>query len=170
MEIRQALENEHSRTNAIAIADRAIGNADDLASLMNCFFDDDLRMCQRAAWSVGFVGIKQPELLHPYLRKILDALDNPKHDAVVRNVLRTFEGMNLPEEYEGEILERCFSYITSPKYAVAIRAFAITVASKIAIKYPEIKDELIQELQYQQQYAEKAAIKSRLKRHLKELL
>jgi hypothetical protein len=40
-------------------------------------------------------------------------------------------------------MDICFSYISDPVEAVAVKAFSMTVLEKLAVVYPEIKNELI---------------------------
>ncbi len=112
--------------------------------LMYYFLHEEMRVCQRSAWVFGKVCEDRPQLMLKWLPQILKALEEPKHDAIVRNTVRAFQFMDdFPEEYEGEIFEKCFDYLHSPKYPIAFKAFSMTVCRKIAIKYPELKDELI---------------------------
>ena len=63
-------------------------------------------------------------------------------------------------------MDICFQYLQSPKEAVAIKAFSLTVLGKLANKYPEIIPEikLLIEEQLPQQTA---AFKSRAKAFMK---
>lgn len=112
-------------------------------SLMACFFDTDLRICQKAAWPVGDIGEKHPELLLPYMSKMIRQLQHPVHDAVVRNTVRTWQFMQIPEEFQGVVFDICLSFILQPKTAIAIRAFSMTVCANICKAVPELKEELI---------------------------
>ena len=51
--------------------------------------------------------------------------------------------MPIPEELEGLLCDKCFEYVENPKYAVALRAFGLTVLQKIARGYPELQLELV---------------------------
>lgn len=167
MNFHDELSKTHSKELAMQIADICVKDKKKLGELMECFFSDDIRICQRASWSVCFVALKKSDLLTPYLDRMIENLEKPKHDAVVRNTVRAWEEMEIPEEYEGLIFEICFNYVVSTKHAVAIRAFAISVSSKIALKYPELREELISEFDNQLLYAERPAIKFRLKKYIK---
>ena len=166
MDLRAQLIEENSKEMADRIAAYVVAKSEFLTELMDCFFDEDLRICQRASWPMCKLGIRNPDMLVPYIEPMLANLDSPKHDAVVRNTLRVWAEMDIPETYEGEIYERCLEYISSPKYAVAIRAFAISVAAHIAMKYPELGQELREELLHQQQHETKAAIRFRIKKYI----
>ncbi|MFZ1751870.1 MAG: hypothetical protein WAU01_16860 [Saprospiraceae bacterium] len=143
MTIRQLLQSEHSRKNTNIILDAVKANPERIHELMESFFDKEYRICQRAAWPVGDIGKSSPQLLLPYLPKMVTNLKSPRHDAVVRNTLRTWQHMDIPESYLGEIFEISFQYILDPKYPIAIRAFSMTVCFNIVQKVPELKDELI---------------------------
>lgn len=169
MNFEAILNDIHSKEMSEKIAAFVVKHPQRLDDLLACFFSKDIRLCQRAAWPIGKLGVLMPELLYPHLESMLKNLDNPPHDAIVRNTLRTMEEMDIPEDLEGEVFERCFNYIINLKSAVAIRAFAIPVCAKIAMKYPELKAELIDEFETQSLHATSAAIKHRLKKYLAKL-
>jgi hypothetical protein len=110
---------------------------------MDCFFSKEMRICQRAAIAVGDIGVQQPQLLLPYLPKMLKAIEKPFHDAIVRNVVRVWQEMDIPEKMQGPIFDRCFNYLNDPQIPVAIRAFSMKVCTNIALKYPDLKEELL---------------------------
>ncbi|WP_235296719.1 hypothetical protein [Portibacter marinus] len=112
--------------------------------LMPFLLEEDYRLCQRASWVFGKVCENRPELMMKWMPKILKALDKPKHAALVRNVVRAWQFMNnYPEEYEGEIYNRCFDYLSGPDQPIAVKVFCMTVCRKIAMKHPDLKSELI---------------------------
>ena len=119
-----------------------------IQELMDCFFDDHLRMCQHAAWPLGKIAEKNPDIVNPYFAQMLTNLDSPKHDAVVRNTLRTFQYIILPEELQSEAYDRCLKYILDPKYPIAFSAFAMTVCANIAMQYPDLREEVIAAIDY----------------------
>lgn len=169
MNIRTELIREHSKAMADKVAAYIIEQPNQLADLMACFFDHDLRICQRAAWPVCKLGIQKPHLLEPYMESMISNLANPRHDAVVRNTVRVWAEMDIKEEYEGRIFDLCFEFICDPKAAVAIRAFSISVAANIARKYPELAQELSLELKNQLIYETKPAVLARARKYIKVL-
>lgn len=145
-----------------------IDNPSRMDELMECFFDEDMRMCQRAAWPVGFISDHNPELIIPYLEKMLFNLDTPHHDAVIRNTFRALQNIDIPEEMEGLAFEKAFNFLINPQNAIAIRVFAMTVCGNIALKYPELKHELVPVIEEQMEYGS-AGYRSRGSRILKSL-
>lgn len=142
------LQNRLNRSENVAIVNAVIDGTYQMADLMECFFSDEVRECQRAAWPVGMISERSPELLVPYLQSMLDNLDVAPHDAVVRNTLRAWQFMDFPEEIESEIYDKCLAYLSDPSYAVAISVFGMTVCANIAMKYPDLKEEVIAAIDY----------------------
>ncbi len=153
MNIRLLLESEHNKSTTESIVKCVYRNPHKLEELMDCFFDDNYRICQRASWPVGLIGEKSPEMLVPYLPAMLGNLDNPKHNAIIRNTVRSWQNLKIPEEYEGEIFEKCFNYILDTKAAIAIRAFSMSVCANIAANIPDLKEELIMAINDQMEMA-----------------
>ena len=77
------------------------------------------------------------------MAKMIRNLNNPRHDAVIRNTVRTLQYIQVPEELQGEVYDKCFQYLTDPKMATAIKTFSSTVLVNIALDLPELIDELI---------------------------
>ncbi len=142
MNIRAELEREHSTASRNRIIDY-VDNPKKMKALMDCFFCDDLRICQRASWPITFIARKKPTLLDPYHERLIDNLNKPHHDAVIRNTLRIYEDLDIPESIEGPLFEKAFEYLADRKVAIAIRAFSMTVLEKLVVKFPELQTELI---------------------------
>jgi hypothetical protein len=142
MRFEERLTNGYSKASCLLIRSQVLDDPSRMSELMSCFFSDKLRICQRSAWVVGNLGGDFPELLKPYMRSMVAKLENPLHSAIVRNTLRTWQDMQIPEVYMGEIFERCIQYIANPKEAIAVRAFSITVCANICKTYPELFIEL----------------------------
>lgn len=134
---------------------------------MTLLLDGDYRVGHRAAWPVCYCVDKHPKLILPYLSQLVSiAQQKDVHPAVTRNILRLLQNINVPEELEGELIEFCFQTLNDRSQPVAIRTFAITVASNICCKYPELEKELYIIIQDQLPY-ERPAFKSRASKFLR---
>jgi len=143
MDIRAALQAEHSKRNTTAIAEYIGGDAKRFAELMKIFFEGEYRPTQRAAWPMSVCIEKHPELITSYLNKLVDQLTrNDVHDAVKRNVVRLLQYIEIPKRLSGKIYSICVDLIDDISEPVAVRAFALTVAIKIAGNEPSLLDEL----------------------------
>jgi hypothetical protein len=167
--IQELLIKEHSKTQCLAIKSAVLGNHALMPDLMECFFSDYNRLGQRAAWPVSYIAIENPTLIMPYLPEMVKMLDEPHHDAILRNTIRILQDIDIPEEIEGEVYEKCFNLFNDPKRAIAIRVFAMSVCTNVAIKYPELKEELVSLIQIYNTSDAKPAYKSRAKMCLNRL-
>jgi hypothetical protein len=170
MNIKEALDAEHSKALTLGIINYVGDDADRMAELMDCFFSDHYRLCQRASWAVGYMAEKNPKLIEPYLERIILNLNNPVHDAIMRNTMRVFRDLpTIPDDLLGITAGVCFRYVTTPSVAVAIRSFAMRVLEKICKKVPELKEELRLTLEDLMQYETAPAFKSAAKDVLKRI-
>ncbi|MBL7814650.1 MAG: hypothetical protein JNL70_06560 [Saprospiraceae bacterium] len=143
MNIKEALEAEHSKTLTLKILDYIGHDLTRLDELMACFFSEQYRLCQRAAWAVGYISERNPTLIEPYLERMLLNLQNPTHDAIVRNTMRAFRELpEIPDDILGLTADACFRYVQTPSVAIAIRAFSMHVLEKVCRKVPELKEEI----------------------------
>lgn len=118
-------------------------------ALMSLFLDDKWhwRYNQKAAWPLGVLGRKFPHMMAPYHKKLVDKLSNPQHDAQLRNIIRIYEDISIPESIEGDLYDKCYGFLSNPQYAIAIRCFSMNVMAKIAEKYPDLRPELVAEIE-----------------------
>jgi hypothetical protein len=136
------LEKKHSKQNTATIVSYILAHPSLMKELMQCFFTDNIMICQYASCAVELIVKEKPQLIAPYFTKMVKCLAMPKQFTLVRNVLRVFQQVNIPAKYQGEVFERCYQYIATPQTPVAIRAFSITVCYNIAKEIPELKNEL----------------------------
>jgi hypothetical protein len=143
MDIRQALMSEHSKRQTMAIVEFIGDDARRFRDLMKLFFAGEYRLTQRAAWPMNYCAERRPELIRPYLPKLLDCLERDDvHDAVKRNVVRLLQYVEIPRGLAGKVYAHCVDLIDDASEPVAVRAFAVTVAARIAKLEPDLMNEL----------------------------
>ncbi|MBT8233568.1 MAG: hypothetical protein KJN84_13125 [Bacteroidia bacterium] len=167
-EIKKLLDEEHSKSQKNKILEYVGDDPEKMKALMSFFLDRKWhwRYNQRAAWPVGYLGRKFPKLINPYFDSMISMMDNPSHDAVLRNILRILEDIVIPESYEGMIYDRCFLFLNDPNFSIAIRVFSMTVLFKISEKYPDLQEELEASIRMHMPYGS-AGFKSRGRKYLK---
>ena len=148
-EIKAFLERDQSKDNRDEIIQYVGEDARKFKCLMSFFLDDSLhwRYNQRAAWPIGIIARKNPEIIDEYLDLMIDKLGNGRHDSVERNILRILEEIEIPEHLEGILYQKSFELFNDLNRAIAIRVFAMTVLFKIAKSYPEMLEELRESIQ-----------------------
>jgi len=143
MDIRQALLDEHSTRQTAAIVDYIGCDEARFGELMAAFFAGPYRVTQRAAWPMSNCVELHPELIGPYLPKLIDLLKRDDfHNAVRRNVVRLLQFIDVPQQYAGKVYSDCIDLLNDPNEPVAVRVFSMTVAAKIARSEPDLMNEL----------------------------
>ncbi len=142
MDFKEKLSARQSKVTMQEIVTWVNNNQQRFDALMVCFFSESVRLSQNTAWPVGKIGEKQPQLLYKHLKKMLDNLDNPVHDAVVRNTLRTLQFIKIPKEHQGQAANKCFEYLSDHQYPVAFRIFSMSVLWNIGQEEPDLLPEL----------------------------
>lgn len=143
MDIRQALLAVHSKHQAVTIVEFIGDDPKRFAELMKLFFEGEYRLTQRAAWPMSYCVELHPGLIRPYLPKLLKSLErDDQHDAVRRNVLRLLQYIEIPNRLAGKVYAHCIDFIDDPDQPIAVRAFAMTVAARIAEPEPDLMNEL----------------------------
>lgn len=121
----------------------AIKSKDEFNLLMHEFLGTDSRKMQRLSGAMADYVKKVPTILVAWDDILLEKLKSPQTKAGwTRNILRFYQFSDIPEKIEGELYQLCFEYITNPVNAIAIRAFSMTICTRIAQRYPELKAEL----------------------------
>src|SRR6476661_4284249 len=139
MNIREALLAEHSKRQTMAIVDHIGSDPERFAELMSIFFEGEYRLTQRAAWPMNYCAERQPQLISPYLTRLVAQLERGDvHDAVKRNALRLMQFVDVPSRLKGKTYSICVDLIADPLQPIAVKVFAVTVAAKIARSSPDL--------------------------------
>ena len=142
-ELREMLLKEHTTAQRDAIIKWVGTDATRLNCLLKLFLANEYRVTQRAAWPIGYIGEKNPELIKEYLDQLVNNLRQPSlHQAVKRNTLRLLQTIEIPEELHGTLLHACLGFLESMDETVAVKAFALTVLERLSRYYPEILPEI----------------------------
>src|SRR5215510_4015914 len=134
MDIRQALMAIRSKRQATAIVEFIDDDARRFAELMKQVFAGENRLTQCAAGVMGYCVERRPELIKPYLPKLLDYLKrDDMHDAVKRNVVRLLQYVEIPRRLMGKVYAHCVDLVDDACEPVAVR---------IAKSEPDLMNEL----------------------------
>ncbi|HEY9046300.1 MAG TPA: hypothetical protein VIN08_10410 [Ohtaekwangia sp.] len=157
MDLRQEILREHSKKQASKIADYVLDNRQRFKVLVDVYLAGPYRVTQRAAWPLGLCVERNPVLIKPHLKRIIDYLEQPDiHDAVKRNTMRLLQFCDIPSRHHGQVVSLCFQYLQDGREPVAIKAFAMTVLHQLIQTIPDLKKELKIILEDQLPYASPA--------------
>lgn len=150
MDLAIALLKENSHENIANIAAYIDDDIQKFASLMEFVLHGKEKYPQYASWVMTYCAEKKPSLFVPYIAELLPLLKDKKiHDGVKRNIVRSLQTCELPENLRGDIYDACFSLLINPNGAIAVRAFSMTVLHRIALFYPELAPELCDTIEQQ---------------------
>ena len=148
MNVREQLLIANSRANADRVLAMVGDDPELLVQLMVCFLSDEVRVAQRAAQVVGDLGRRDPDLLLPWLGEIVDAIENPIHQAIRRNGVRFFSELAepLPAAMEKRLIRMCGQFVADRNVDVAIGAFSMSFIADRANRYPAEAIQLCKDL------------------------
>lgn len=170
MNIRERLAEKHSRDLTMSIVKFVGDDKERFKELVTLVLKEDNKIAHWAAWPMSYVANKYPQLLKPWISKLLDKLeDKTIHHGTRRNILRAFESIDIPEKLEGRAVDLFLKDIADPSHPPAITSFAITAATRICAKYPELVTELNLLLDPLRQRPQPASITVRLRNAAKAL-
>src|SRR5580765_7801369 len=139
MNICYTLTEEHSKQQTMKIVRYIDRDPERFAELMKLFLGDTYRLSQRAAWAVNYCAEHHPELVKPYFNKLVEQLERDDvHVAVRRNVARMLQFIDVPKRLEGRVYDACYNLLDDARQPVAVRAFALSAAAKIAKGEPAL--------------------------------
>ncbi|HEV8285252.1 MAG TPA: hypothetical protein VGQ09_13135 [Chitinophagaceae bacterium] len=169
MDLRETILAEHSKANCNKIVKWVGHSQERFDELFNLFLNSEYRINQRAAWPLSYCVIDHPHFIAKHFSKLIKNLHKPGiHDSVKRNTVRLLQHVDIPEKFHGEVMDICFSYISSTDEPVAIKAFSLTILQNLSKHYPEIKNEIKLIIEERWEY-ETVAFKTRAKKFLKSL-
>jgi len=139
------------------------------AELMKLFFRGEYRLTQHAAWPMSYCIRQYPDFARPYFKKFIDQLsDSNAHPAARRNIVRLLQFVEIPKRFHGKLMDICFQFISNPEEAIAVKAFSLTILSKLSIIYPEIFPEIKSVIEARWDF-ETPAFRSRARKILKQV-
>ena len=140
----ELIQQSNSKTIINQVIDYVGNNQQRLDELMRLFLGDHMRISQRSSWAVGHIGEQQPQLFDKYHPHLIEHLRQPHaHNAIKRNIVRMYQFIEIPYEYEGKLYEIALNFLLDSNEAIAVKAFSMHVCERIAIKYTDLIPELM---------------------------
>ena len=168
MNLKKALLKEHSLIQTTKISSWAVESKTNLKQLMQLFSCKDKILVQRASWAASKAYDLKQIWFDTYLPKLITCLEKPIHGSVRRNSLRMMQTMQIPEEYQSQLIDQLFKFLSDPKEESGVKAFAMIVAYNVVKQYPELGEELKIIIEDQLPYAT-PSFKSRANKIIKKL-
>ena len=168
MNLRETILSEHTKSICNRVTKWIGNNQRRFDELFDLFLNDEPIVIQRVAWPLSYAVMANPGLIQKHFGKLIKNLRKPGlHDSVKRNSIRLLQDISIPKKYQGDVMDICFEYISSPIEKPALKAFSLTVLYNLSKQYPGIKQELKTIIEDRWDF-ESAAFRSRAKKILKE--
>lgn len=143
MNLRDVILKKYTKENVSSIVEWVGDSQQRFDELFSLFLDGEYRITQRASWPLSYCVENNPAFINKRYPQLLAHLKRDGlHDSVKRNTIRLLQFVEIPEAYQGEVMNICFQYLENPAEAVAIKAFSLTVLGNLAKQYPEIIPEV----------------------------
>lgn len=169
MEIRKQLLKEFSKMNSVTVSLMVGADEELFEELINCLLDKDPELARRAAWAISFCLEKHSFLFDKYVSTFVNIMnDKTCHQAVKRCATQALQNMEIPEDLEGLAYDYGMEILHDQEEAIAVKAYTLQILQNIALKFPELKQELIQIVEDKMPF-ETPAFQSRGKKLLKAL-
>lgn len=146
-DIRRALEiqlnAELSLQNTKFTASYIEQDEEKFAVLIQIMEEGGSRTAGRAAWVMEKLVADYPDLLLPYITRIIKILPKARNDAIKRHILKQLTQYSLPDEQLGFLYEYCMQLVLSKHERVAAKVHAMQLMYIISEKEPDLKAELL---------------------------
>lgn len=142
MDIRDQLLQELSHFNMHYIAGYVNGDRDKFSEIMSILLTEKDPLPARAAWVAELVSSNHPEFFKPYIGRVIEKLPEFSHPGSRRNSLKIMTRMEIPDEFQGPLIDICFEWMANAERTVAVKVFAMEIVKNHLELYPELAYEL----------------------------
>jgi len=167
--LKQLLEKEHSKKQKDIITSEILKNHIPVSALIELIQNDNGIYAQRGAYVITGIHDTDKNLLAPYTMDLWKCIHPKNHPSIPRAVYRYLADIKIPKELDGEIFESGTKAFVNKRTTIAVKAHIMKILTNLAVKYPELKAEVIF-LINQQLKGSSSGYKSAAKKELKRLL
>jgi hypothetical protein len=154
MDLQKALNAAHSRSSVNCIIGWVGKSPARFNQLVSYLLKGPPGIPPRAAWPVSYCVQAYPGLAQPYLKSFAHILGKKELDgAVKRSIVRMLQFVNIHKNLQGSVADHCFTFLSDPKEAPAVRVFSMRVLENHTALNPDLRNELALILEEQLPYA-----------------
>lgn len=127
------------------LAGSAAEHPEMVGKLLEYSFSDDRKLAFHASWTLSKVCDNFPDIIHPYLSGIIEALDKLEDESTQRSLLRSISLADLKiisDRHQGLLADHCFASLKSGFSSIAVKAYSMEILFQLARIYPELTNEL----------------------------
>ena len=115
----------------------------------------------RAAWMADKINDDSPELIAPYIGKMITSLGNETSSSKKRHFIKLISLHQIPAACHSLLMDYCLNCFMSGDEPVAVRVHALQVLYNISEAEPDFKPELLAVIEHEMNLHATAGIRSR---------
>jgi len=140
MEWEHRLNNMFDDHSKDLLVQNLIKNPDEIQNLLKTMTKEE-KPAWRAAWVLDHLNQNKPTLLKSHLKEINSILKVTRYNGVRRSLLKILITNPSANNDDGDLLDLCFQWVSSPSIPIAIRAHSMQFIFNLLPTYPELKNE-----------------------------
>jgi hypothetical protein len=142
--MRELLTKKASRVNSYKVVTMVGEDYELYKELIGLIVENVSPISEKAAWAMNHCFENGVGFFENYFLEMTQVLSEISYsDSIKRNIVRIFQFIDIPEQFQASIINSCFTLVTDKKSAIAVKAFSLGVLEKMVKLYPELKNELI---------------------------
>lgn len=130
-----------SRFNKEKFLNAILSNHDKMDETFELALGNNQPVSWRAAWVLNHALSKGNPIIKLHEAKILETLPH-REAGHQRELMKLLEKIEMDEELEGVLFDHCVTIWESVEKQPSVRVVAFRIISQIAMKYPEMKNEI----------------------------
>lgn len=144
-DLKQMVNNIMGMKEAEWVAASAIENPEIFLKLMEFSYSSDTKLAFRSSWILTKVCDQVPEIISPYIPKLVEDLSGINNESILRSFLRIISLSDLGKlgrKQHGLLTDLCFGYLNSGFTAIALKVYSMEILYTLTLTYPELANEL----------------------------
>jgi hypothetical protein len=167
MDLKLFLSKVCNKKDAIRVADYIVSNPDSLSEFIDLVIDNNKAYSHRASWALNTLSSYDEIDLQGYRSALVELFASDQTlNSILRNLLHVFKRLELGEELDGIVLNRCFGLLEDPQTEAAIQCLSVQAIYEIGLEEPILLNELKSLMQFLYENAS-AAFKANIRKYLK---
>jgi 8-oxo-dGTP diphosphatase len=144
-DLKQMVNNIMGMKEAEWIAASAVENHEIFLKLLEFSYSSDKKLAFRSSWILTKVCDQLPEIIYPFIPKLVEDLTKIDNESILRSFLRIISLSDLGKldiKQHGLLTDFCFGNLNSGFTAVAVKVYSMEILYTLTLTYPELANEL----------------------------
>lgn len=141
--IQASLEIDRSKANVVFLIEEMMAQGFDWVVFCSALLAAEKKTAWKMGWLLTHYVERNPEDGSKHQALIWDILKNTDSHSLQRDLWRAFTFISIEEDLEGEVYDLAVKTTINAALPIAPRAHAMLCAVQIALRYPELIEEML---------------------------